>query len=121
MTVEVMLCGKKRIYGLNKLHRSKDKVTDVLSFPQYENLRKGLQKHEFTYGEISLGDIAICKEVAQAQAKRLGHSMEKEMTALFIHGFFHLLGYDHEISQKEEKLMFSLEDKITNSMKWDKE
>ena len=113
-----MICGSKKIQTLNRDFRNKDKKTDVLSFPQYHNLRKGLQKDEFSLDEISVGDIVICKEVAAKQAKQIGHTLEQELVSLFLHGFLHCLGYDHEISDKEEKIMFALEDKIIKKMTW---
>ncbi|MDH5581301.1 MAG: rRNA maturation RNase YbeY [Bdellovibrionales bacterium] len=121
LSISLLICGKHKIKKLNKLHRKKDKITDVLSFPQYENLRKGPRKDEFNpTGELHVGDIVICKEVALKQSKELEHSLEQEIVALFLHGFLHLLGYDHEKSTKEEKVMFGLEDKVIKKMKWNK-
>ncbi|MFZ9002041.1 MAG: rRNA maturation RNase YbeY [Bacteriovoracaceae bacterium] len=117
--LSLLICGKHKIRELNRLHRSKDKITDVLSFPQYNNLRKGLGKGELAFtSQLHVGDIVICKEVALKQSKELEHSVEQEIVALFLHGFLHLLGYDHEQSNKEEKIMFDLEDKIIRKMKW---
>ena len=65
-----------------------------------------------THMKEELGDIFICREVALRQAKEFGISIEEEILHLFIHGFLHLCGYDHEISREEEKLMFGLEEKL---------
>jgi len=107
--VSLVFCGEKKIKSLNKTYRGKDKKTDVLSFPIYSSLRKG---HFVPQGLINLGDIFICKEIAKAQAKEFNISLDEEIVHLFIHGLLHLFGYDHEISKKEEKLMFSLEEKL---------
>ena len=103
------LCGKRRIRSLNRLHRKKDKPTDVLSFPVHNNFLRG--KGNFS-GHIALGDIFICQDMAQKQARDFKLSLREEILHLFVHGFLHLLGYDHEISPKEEKIMFALEEKL---------
>jgi probable rRNA maturation factor len=102
------LCGKKKIQTLNSRYRNKNKVTDVLSFPLFEQLRfwNGFLPHV-----INLGDIFICADVAYRQAKERNIPDIEEFLSLFFHGFLHLVGYDHEISQKEAKLMFSIEEK----------
>lgn len=84
------------IRRLNRAYRQKDKPTDVLSFPTDEKgfFRKIPLK--------PLGDIVISVETAERQAKDKKHSFEKELKFLLIHGFLHLLGYDHEISREEE-------------------
>jgi len=102
------ICGKQKIKSLNQQYRHKDKITDVLSFPIFENLRRPNQIPHI----INLGDIVICHQVARTQATTYEISFTHEVIHLFIHGFLHLLGYDHEISSKEEKIMFKLEDEI---------
>lgn len=85
-----------------------DHVTDVLSFPQYENAEE-MRKVK---GVICLGDVVICPEQALLQAEEFGHSGERELVYLFVHSVFHLLGYDHmeeesksEMRAQEEKIM----------------
>ena len=107
----LVFCGVKKIRALNRDFRQKDKKTDVLSFPIFSSLRKG-HKEFVPQGLINLGDIFICKEVAEKQAREFNISLEEEIVHLFIHGLLHLYGYDHEVSPKEEKLMFSLEEKL---------
>ncbi|RLA63338.1 MAG: rRNA maturation RNase YbeY [Epsilonproteobacteria bacterium] len=107
--VSLVFCGTKKIRSLNKTYRNKDKKTDVLSFPVFPSLRN---KKLVPQGLINLGDIFICKDVAKAQAEEFKISLEEEIVHLFIHGLLHLYGYDHEISEKEEKLMFTLEEKL---------
>jgi probable rRNA maturation factor len=112
LDVSLTLCGKKRIQSLNRVHRKKDKITDVLSFPVHDlYLKKKL------LGYIGLGDIFICLDVAQGQAKEFKISVREEIIHLFVHGFLHLLGYDHEISKKEEKKMFALERNLISRLK----
>ena len=114
----VNLCGDKRIQSLNNNYRHKNKVTDVLSFPVYDSIRQKRELHQLLKGQplLSLGDIFICSAKTASQAKEFGISYEEEFFHLLTHGFLHLCGYDHEISPKEEKIMFSLEEKIMNLM-----
>lgn len=101
MTVSLLLCGDTRIKKLNHDFRNKNKVTDVLSFPSYENLRKSNLK----MNDIFLGDMAICHQQTKRQSKEFNISYFDEFIHLYFHGLLHLMGYDHEISAKEEKLM----------------
>ncbi len=105
--VSLLICGDERIRKLNREHRKKDKPTDVLSFPSYENLRK-ISPHE---DEVFLGDLAISIPTARRQAKEFGISVWDEFIHLYFHGLLHLIGYDHEISEAEEKLMQKWEDR----------
>ncbi len=110
--LSLTLCGKAKIQKLNKEYRAKDKVTDVLSFPLYNGLRMGKEKDPF----LSLGDIFICHEVARRQAKSFELTYEDEIVHLLAHGFLHLLGFDHELSAKEDKLMRGLEEKLVKKI-----
>jgi rRNA maturation RNase YbeY len=78
------------IHALNRQYRTKDKPTDVLSFPLADALQPSL-----------LGDVVISIETAARQAQRRGHSLGEELQTLLIHGVLHLLGYDHEVSRSE--------------------
>lgn len=91
--VSVTFTNNEKIKNLNREYRNADKITDVLSFPMNDG------------GEI-LGDIIISAEKAKEQAAEYGNSFEREAAFLCVHGMLHLLGYDHEISKKEEKIMF---------------
>jgi len=106
--LSMTLCGRVKIQSYNKKYRAKDKATDVLSFPLCENLRKYSEKAPF----LSLGDIFICHEVARRQAKIFKLSYEDEVIHLLTHGFLHLLGFDHELSDIEDRLMRDLEEKL---------
>ena len=82
------------IHKLNKVHRNVDRVTDVLSFPML-NIARGQNLADFAderlpNGELPLGDIALCKDKIQSQAKEYGHSYKRELAFLIVHGFLHL-------------------------------
>ena len=97
--VSILLTGDKDIRRLNQEFRSIDQPTDVLSFPQNADEDPCIPE------EIILGDIAVSLDIAKAQAKEHGLDFKEEIILLLIHGILHLLGYDHEISEKEEKQM----------------
>ena len=111
ISVNVTIVGKDKIKQMNNEFRKVDRVTDVLSFPLLENneLHDGemLDENIFT----DLGDIVICKSKAIMQAKEFGHSVEREVCFLALHGFLHVLGFDH-IEKQDEIVMFNLQDKI---------
>lgn len=94
--ISVSFVSEGEIKSINNEFRGIDKVTDVLSFPQYENaVEIGREKY------VVLGDVVICLEKAKSQAKEYGHTLEREILYLFTHSIFHLLGYDH--MQEDEK------------------
>lgn len=105
----IALVSDERIRELNKEYRNKDAVTDVLSFADNEGEQLHIrQKREY------LGDIAISLPTAIAQAENFGHSVERELAFLTVHGLLHLLGYDHE-DQEESCEMFALQGEILDS------
>ena len=79
-----------------------------------ENIRKG--DYDDFLPELDVGDILICKSVCQAQAKEFSISYFEEFVHLFMHGFLHVWGYDHELNEKEEKLMFDLEKQLVEKI-----
>ena len=108
--ISVSFVGEEEIHDLNKLFRNVDHVTDVLSFPQYDNMEELPEE-----GIICLGDVVICSEQTLIQADELGHSPEREILYLFVHSLFHLMGYDHmddeektDMREKEEAIMTKL-------------
>jgi len=105
--VSLLICGDHRIQKLNRDFRHKDKPTDVLSFPSFENLRKISPGED----DVFLGDLAISIPTARRQAREFGISVWDEFIHLYFHGLLHLIGYDHEISDAEEKLMQKWEDR----------
>ena len=110
--LSLTLCGDTRMRQANKLHRGKDKTTDVLSFPAQDNIRASKTFDWSAPGELPLGDLLISMPVARKQAARFKVPLETEVVHLFFHGFLHLLGFDHEISEAEEKLMQKKEAKL---------
>lgn len=116
VTISMTLCGKSKIRRLNREYRHKDYATDVLSFPVYENLRPDKKVLEKNLPEVELGDLIICKEVAKKQAKEFDITYEQEVIHLAVHGFLHLLGFDHEISVKEERIMEEFESVLVSKI-----
>ncbi len=106
--ISINLISEARIKTLNQKYRGKNKVTDVLSFPIDS---KPMPRSAI----IPLGDIFICLPFAKKQAKRENIDIEKKLSWLIIHGFLHLLGYDHDKSEKDRLEMEKLENKILNS------
>ncbi len=88
--------------SLNKMYRGRDYATDVLSFSDEV--------------EGSLGELAICPEVVSRQAIEHGLGFDEELGYMILHGILHLLGFDHETSKRDEKVMFSLQDSIFDSL-----
>ena len=108
--LSVTVTDNEGIHQLNLAHRNIDRPTDVLSFPLYEG--------DFDDGsEIkALGDIVISLERAREQAKEYGHSLKREVAFLTVHSVLHLLGYDHERSEQDEKEMFYKQEEILKRM-----
>lgn len=104
------LVGDAKIKKLNLEYRGKNKITDVLSFPMQDDIRCG--EFDFFSPELELGDLFICKSVCEKQAREFNLSFEEEFVHLATHGFLHLIGFDHEISDEEEKIMEGFEEKI---------
>ncbi|HDK7577684.1 TPA: rRNA maturation RNase YbeY [Staphylococcus aureus] len=110
--LSVTFVDKQEIQEINRTYRDKDKVTDVISFA----LEEDELDIDFSGLDIPrvLGDIIICTDVAQEQANNYGHSFERELGFLALHGFLHLLGYDH-MTEADEKEMFGRQDTILNA------
>ena len=102
----VIFVDSNTIHDINKTYRNVDRVTDVISFALEDNKTIELD-HRL------LGDIYICVERAEEQAKEYGHSFLRELAFLTIHGLLHLLGYDH-MKKEEEKIMFQKQEDILN-------
>lgn len=105
--LSVTFVGLDEIHELNREYRGVDRPTDVLSFPQFEDLEEEIPE----VGEICLGDVVICREKAEEQAEEFGHSFERELIYLFTHSVLHLLGYDH-MEEDEKKVMRQREEEI---------
>ena len=107
--VSVTICDNDYIKRLNKNYRNKDKYTDVLSFPMYDNGE--FDELECMTGAV-LGDIVISVERAKEQAKEIGNSFLVEIAFLTVHSTLHLLGYDHERSEEDDVLQCRLQKEI---------
>ncbi len=106
----VIFVDKETIHSINRDYRGVDRVTDVISFALHDN-----DECEFTEeSEIELGDIFICVDRAIEQASDYGHSVEREIGFLAVHGYLHLCGYDH-MTEEDEKVMFARQDEILNN------
>lgn len=112
--VSVTFTDNSGIRQINKEYRGIDRETDVLSFPMTD------EGEEFTLdpetGCYNLGDIVISLEKAVSQSGEYGHSFDREVAFLTVHSMLHLLGYDHEKSEDEEKLMFGKQEIVLEAM-----
>ena len=112
MYVCVTLTTPKNIRKINKKYRSIDKATDVLSFPMFE--KEELTSFNTIVQEV-LGDIIISIDRVKKQATEYGHSFERELAYMLVHGFYHLMGYDH-MEDEDRKIMRKKEEYVLNSI-----
>lgn len=112
--ISLVIIGEAKMRKLNKFWRGKNRVTDVLSFPFVAGKHKKTAEFvDAPTGVEFLGEIFICLPYAKKEAKRQNIPLEKELETLLVHGLLHLLGYDHERSEREEKEFFELQKKIS--------
>ena len=109
--VSVSFVTNEEIHNLNREYRGVDRVTYVLSFPMAEG-EDGDGDIDIYSDSVLLGDIIISAEKAAEQAAEYGHSIERELAFLAVHSTLHLLGYDHETSEDDEKEMFEKQEEI---------
>ena len=105
--LSLALVDNREIGKLNARYRRKNEPTDVLSFPSGERLPGG---------KVLLGDVVISVEKAEEQARKRRKTLEQEIESLLIHGILHLLGYDHERSEKDAKIMRRMEEKVSRAL-----
>ncbi|MBT2761647.1 rRNA maturation RNase YbeY [Paenibacillus sp. ISL-20] len=110
--VDLTFVDDEQIHELNREYRGIDRPTDVLSFAMNEITNDELEIiYELEEGEDLesvpdvLGDIIISVPRAKLQSEEYGHSLERELGFLFVHGFLHLLGYDHQDEASEAEMM----------------
>jgi probable rRNA maturation factor len=103
----IIFVSNEEIQQINRDYRGIDRVTDVISFALLDN---DLSNYN---AERELGDIFICVDRAKEQASEYGHSIEREIGFLSVHGYLHLCGYDH-MNPEDEKVMFAKQDEILN-------
>ena len=101
----VILVDEEKIHELNKEYRGIDRPTDVITFALEDTV--DIVNEDFRL----LGDINICLEKVYEQAEEYGHSVLRELSFLTVHGFLHLLGYDH-MTEEDEKVMFKRQEEI---------
>ena len=102
----VIIVDNDYIHELNKNYRNIDRETDVITFALEDE-----KDMVAPVGERVLGDIYISIDKAISQAEEYGHSLLRELSFLAVHGFYHLLGYDH-MTEEEEKVMFSKQEEV---------
>lgn len=112
--VSVSFVSNQEIRSLNKAYRQKDSVTDVLSFPLTSE--DGTMEINAETGFVLLGDIVISIETAVKQANIYGHSLSREIGFLTVHSMLHLLGYDHEKSSLDERIMREKEESVLEKL-----
>ena len=116
--LSVTLTSPQEIHKLNKQFRNMDKETDVLSFPMFEKEEiEQIQKNQIKtpIAEV-LGDIVISVQRVEEQAKEYGHSFQRELAYMLVHGFYHIMGYDH-IKEEEKLQMRKKEEHILTLLK----
>ena len=114
--ISIILTTPEHIHEINKQYRDVDKETDVLSFPMFEKdeLDIKIKNQDFEYEDV-LGDIVISIEKVKEQAEEYGHSFEREFSYMLVHGFYHLMGYDH-IEEQDKIIMRPKEENILNKL-----
>lgn len=115
--LDISIVDNETIRALNRDYRSKDVATDVLSFALTESIDEvdwsPSLDEVVPLSPVHLGDIIISFEKAKVQAEDYGHSLERELAFLAVHGFLHLNGYDHQTEEEAEE-MFSIQEEVLN-------
>lgn len=114
--ISITLTTPSEIKKINNEFRNIDKETDVLSFPMFEkNELDQMIKNGNNEIPETIGDIVISIERVKEQAVEYGHSFERELAYMVVHGFYHLMGYDH-ISEEDKKVMRANEENVLNML-----
>ncbi len=116
MYISITLTNPKNIRNINREYRNVDKETDVLSFPMFEKdeIQAIIDTDEYEVDDV-LGDIVISLEKVKEQAMEYGHSFERELAYMLVHGFYHLMGYDH-IEEEDKAIMRPKEETILKKL-----
>ena len=116
LIITITFTTPEDIRKINKKYRKIDKATDVLSFPMFEKdeLDEKIKNKDFLHEDV-LGDIIISIEKVKEQAEEYGHSFERELSYMIVHGFYHLMGYDH-IKEEDKVKMRPKEEKVLNKL-----
>lgn len=119
--ISITLTNPEEIEKLNKQYRNIDRATDVLSFPMFEKdelkefIHKSTQVGEQNIQADILGDVVISIPRVYEQAEEYGHSFERELSYMVVHGFYHLMGYDH-IEEQDKSIMREKEETILSKL-----
>ena len=114
--LSIILTNPENIQRINKEYRNIDKETDVLSFPMFEKEEiEEMKKVKNNICEEVLGDIVISIDKVKRQAVEYEHSFERELAYMVVHGFYHVIGYDH-IEEDDKKVMREKEENILNKL-----
>ena len=117
---QILYTTPNEIQEYNKEYRNIDRATDVLSFPMFEKDEVQKLKQEKSVATDVLGDIIINLSQVKMQADEYGHSFERELAYMLVHGFYHLMGYDH-IKEEDKKEMREKEEAILNELNINRE
>ena len=117
--LSLVLVSDRRMRSLNRRYRKKDRTTDVLAFPMHERKRGQIYfpRRKTNLSPFLLGDVVISLPTAKRQAAELGHSLRDEVSRLLVHGVLHLLGYDHERSERDALLMARREKAVLRTIR----
>ncbi|MCR5146641.1 MAG: rRNA maturation RNase YbeY [Clostridia bacterium] len=112
--ISVTLTTPAEIRKINNQFRNIDKETDVLSFPMFEKIEldEMVKSGENEVPE-TIGDVIVSIERVQEQAEEYGHSFERELAYMVVHGFYHLMGYDHMV-EEDKVVMRAKEENVLN-------
>lgn len=114
--ISITLTNPENIRKINNEFRNIDRETDVLSFPMFEKqeLEEMIKNKDFKHEDV-LGDIVISIKRVEEQAEEYGHSFEREFSYMLVHGFYHLMGYDH-IKEEDKQVMRPKEENVLNKL-----
>lgn len=118
--VSIIFTTPVDIQAYNKEYRNIDKATDVLSFPMFEKEEAKKLKQEKSIVTEVLGDIIVNLSQVKMQADEYGHSFERELAYMLVHGFYHLMGYDH-IQEEDKKEMREKEENVLSELNINRE
>lgn len=105
--MNIIFVTDEEIQKINREYRNIDRITDVISFALND-------EKDFLIKTEEIGDIFICIDQAKRQAEEYGHSLDRELGFLAVHGYLHLHGYDH-MTKEDEEIMFKKQDEILNN------
>ena len=114
--ISITLTNPENIRKINNEFRNIDRETDVLSFPMFEKkeLDEMIKNKDVKHEDV-LGDIVISIKRVEEQAEEYGHSFEREFSYMLVHGFYHLMGYDH-IKEEDKQVMRPKEENVLNKL-----